>query len=552
MALGVLGTTLLVALLARPALSVPWHPQDWYEHVWYVWHQERSLRANGFPSLFVYNTGAMFNPHYAFYGGTLYALAGGLALILGSANAAVAVFAISAFASACGGWFWLTRMAGVGPWMAHIPGVLFITSPFYLNMVYGTGAWAELIAVSAIPLMMASALSILGADRLRPWPALAFASTAVLFTGSHNITLLWGTTVLLIVLALLLAVAPAARQLVTRRSALRVLGLFVPALLVNAWFLLPDVAYQSMTLVASIPATTNLRWAAPLVEPRQLFSLERSSLPPRFFVLTLPVVTMVWVAAGMIVARLSWRTEWNRVVLVLFGAITGLTILMTNVSLILALPGPFRMLQFGYRLEAYILLALSAATIGVLRLVSQAGHGRVTWQWAALAVILLAVVQALDQTRPSHVPSYNAGDAIEVRPYHFGIPWVTELDYTSMQLPPSPAPRSDVVVAFPTSAEQGERATVTVAALPGDLLRTNLMGMPQLVHVDGARIIGRDSSNRAVVRVAQNTTPGVATIAIRAASPWPVTLGRALSLLGLLGLLANVVALVLARRRRSR
>jgi hypothetical protein len=542
---------LLVALLARPALSGSWRPQDWYEHVWYVWHQERSLRANGLPTLFVHNTGAVFDAHYAFYGGTLYALAGALALVLGSAKVAFAVFWVSAFASACGGWFWLARMAGLGPWTAHIPGVLFITSPYYLNVVYGTGAWPELIAVSTIPLMLASALSILRDDRLRPWPTLAFALTAVLFTGSHNITLLWGTTILLLVLSSLLIVAPSARQMVTRRGVARVLGLLLPALLINAWFLLPDIAYQSMTLVAGVPARVNLQWAAPLVEPRRLFSLGRPPLPPRSFVTALPVVAMAWVAAGLIVARPSWRSEWFRVVLVLFGTIAGLTILMTSVSLILALPGPFPMLQFGYRIEAYIVLCVSAAAIGVLRLVSQAGHGRPTWQWVALPITVLAVVQALGQTHPSHVPSYRTGDAIDVRPYHTDLPWLSEYDYTSAQLPLYNVSGSKLV-SFPTSAEQGDRASVTVQALPGEPLATNATLMTRLVHIDGARVVGRDVDHRAILQVAQDATPGAAQITIRAANPWPVTLGRVLSLLGLLGLLANVIAMVTDHRRRRR
>lgn len=542
---------MLIALLARPALFESWRPQDWYEHVWYVWHQEHSLRANGLPSLFAYNGNAVFNPHFAFYGGTLYASAGALAVVLGSAKAAFTVFWISAFACACGGWFWLARMAGLNRWLALVPGVLFVTSPYYLNLVYGTGAWPELIAVSSIPLMMASGISILRDDRLRPWPALAFASTTVLFTGSHNITLLWGTTILLIVLAACLVVAPSARQLVTRRGAMRVLGLLVPALMINAWFLLPDVAYQSMTRVASLPASANLRWAAPLVEPRQLFSLERSSLPPRFFVVTLPIVTMVWVAAGMIVARRNWRTEWYRLVLVLAGAIACLTILMTSVSLILALPKPFPSLQFSFRLEAYILLALSAAAIGVLRLLSQAERRQAIWRWAALPVVLLAIVQALGQTRPNHVPSYKAGNAVELRPYRSDVSWFNESDYASM-LPLAPLSSLRGMLAFPTSAERGDRTSVTVAALPGDLMATNFAGMPQLVHIDGARIIGRITNDRAVVQIAQDATPGAATVTIRAASPWPVALGRVLSVLGLLGLLANGVALALARRRRSR
>jgi hypothetical protein len=540
---------LLVALLTRPAISEPWRPQDWYEHLWYVLHQEGSLRANGFPSLFVYNDAAVFNPHYAFYGGTLYALTGTLALVLGSAKAAFAVLWVSAFLGACGGWFWLSRSAGVGPWLAHVPGVLFVTSPYYLNMVYGTGAWAELIAVSTIPLLLASALSILRSDRLRPWPALAFVATSVLFTGSHNITLLWGSTVLLIVLTASYAAVASARRLVTRAGAVRLFGLFAPALLVNAWFLLPDIAYQSMTAVANLPKSATLLWAAPLVEPRHLFSLERTALQPRFFVVALPVVAMAWVATGMVIGGQGWRSDWFRVVLILVAAIVGLVILMTNVGLILALPGPFGALQFGYRLEAYILLGVSAAAVGVLRLLNSAGRRHSVWQWAAVPVVIVSVMQALGQTHPSHEPSYTAGDAVSVRPYHTNVAWVSESDYTGVRLPELPA--GNVMLAFSASAERGERASITVPMQPGQRFVTNAMIMPQLVHIDGARILGRHSSGRAIVQIADDATPGAAQLTIRAANPWPVALGRVLSFAGLLGLLANVIAVMLVRRRRN-
>jgi hypothetical protein len=31
------------------------------------------------------------------------------------------------FAAAYGGWYWLSRMFGVGRWLAHVPGIVFVT-----------------------------------------------------------------------------------------------------------------------------------------------------------------------------------------------------------------------------------------------------------------------------------------------------------------------------------------------------------------------------------------------------------------------------------------
>ena len=80
-----------------------------------------------------------------------------------------------------------------------MPGVLFVTSTWYITSVYVLGSWAQTIAFGALVLILAATFSILRADRLRPLPALALAVGVVLYTGSHNLTLVWATTVLVIV-----------------------------------------------------------------------------------------------------------------------------------------------------------------------------------------------------------------------------------------------------------------------------------------------------------------------------------------------------------------
>jgi hypothetical protein len=47
--------------------------------------------------------------------------------------------------------------------------------------------------------MTAAGLSVLRADRLRTWPALTLVGSGVVFCGSHNMTLLWGSTFLALV-----------------------------------------------------------------------------------------------------------------------------------------------------------------------------------------------------------------------------------------------------------------------------------------------------------------------------------------------------------------
>ena len=92
-----------------------------------------------------------------------------------------------------------------------------------------------------------------------------------------------------------------------------------------------------------------------------------------------------------------------------------------------------------------------------------------------------------------------------------------------------------------------------MTAKPGDRLQTNIMTMPQLVQLDGARIVARQGLGNAVIQVSKDVKPGRVVLTLRAAHPWPVVGGTILSLVGLAGLALNGVAIAMgARRRRHR
>jgi hypothetical protein len=108
-----------------------------------------------------------------------------------------------------------------------------------------------------------------------------------------------------------------------------------------------------------------------------------------------------------------------------------------------------------------------------------------------------------------------------------------------------------VLVRFPVSAERGDHVAVIGNAVPGQRLATNATLMPQLVDISGARVVGRDSIGNAVLEITNSATAPSTTITIRAAHPWPVVLGRVLAVIGLMGLLANLIAIVAGWRRRQ-
>jgi hypothetical protein len=549
---GVGAAACVITLLLWPALSSTQRPEDWYQHFWYVWHQAESIRANGVPSLFAQNELGVFDPHYAFYGSTLYASVGALTILVTSAKVAFGMSAVLAVAAAYGGWYWLARMARLGPWVAHVPGVLFVTSPYYLNTIYRTGARAELVAVSSIPLLLASGISVVRAERLRPGPALALASSTIFFTGSHNITLLWGTVLLTILLLAIWLALPSARRAVTRRDLLRAAAIVLPAFLVNAWFLLPNLAYYQNTLVSSSSSVyKQLHWAVPMIEPEYLFALGRPASPPRFFVLVLPIVTMTWLVVGAVVTRHQWRTSWFRFVIILFACAAALLWLMTSTSLLSDLPGPLRMLQFGFRLEGYILLCLSGAAIGLMALTST-GSKRPSpsiWRWTGTVVVALALVQGIGQTHQHHQLDASTGDRLGSRPYNLPVQQASQYDYEDARRFRHEA--NEALFFSRISAERDNAATLSVARPVGQLLVTNVVVMPPLLKITGADFLGHNRLNLSVFRLTSSPN-GIATITVEAAHPWPVVLGRVLSLVGVLGLLGNAGASAFARRRRRR
>jgi hypothetical protein len=558
--IGWVGAAVLIAVLARPMVFgrtfIGW---DWYPHQWFIWHQAESLKATGLPTLFSHDPVGVFVPHFAFYGGTLYAIAGALTLLTGDAGSAMVILFIFGFVACYGGLYWLARQCGLGIWSAHVPAALFISAPYYLSMIYANGGLLEFVAVSVMAPLVASVVSILRVDRLRAGPAAVLAVSAMLFTGSHSLTLLWGATMLVLVGGLLFAAVPSVRRAVTRAGVLRVAAIAVPAVLVNGWFLLPDIVYQSHTYIANSYTTNpyyltkqDLAWGMTLVQPSDLFSLGRANarFDYQHMAVQLPLLGAAWIVLASVLLRSAWRTPWYRVTVLLLAVMAVLVVLVSRLSLIRDLPSPYNLLQLSYRLEAYILLGFAGAVIGVLVLLRHSTQRRAMWAWVLVPVVAWSIVGAVGQVRqrpPSGLMALKAPLA-----YHTEIVTPGTLDYSTSDLRPIPYDPQAAVVRFPTDGERGHAVKVTVAASSGDYLQTNIITMPQLVELDGARFVGRQEVGQAVVQVTKEVKPGTAVLTLRAAHPWPVVWGWILSVVGLAGLALGGIAIALAGRRGGR
>lgn len=532
---------------------------DWTNHVWLMNVQGDAVSSGG-PTLFVHaGKLGVFYPHFAFYGGTLYALGGALSVLLGGhAIAAYLLTWIAGFLIAYGGMFWLGYQAGLRGWQAHVAPVILLTSAYFLGAAYARGAWPETIAVSSIPLLLAAAVHLLRAHRVTFWPAVALVFSVVIFTGSHNITLLWGTIAIVALAAAGLATVPRFREVPIKR-ALTVAGLGAMGAAVNAWFLLPDIVYASHTrattpgaMGAGLYVDTSDYWDS----ASNVFSVFRGtpSGPVPFIAggspeldTQLPVLVLVWV---LVAAFLCRKTPVRRVVAgaaVVLAGFLGFLLLNWPWN---HLPQALKLIQFTYRLESYILIALALLVVVLLRGLDQRDDAdprvRSGMQIALVAVLVFGLGQAVVQvwqtksfpvTADNHVTRTQALTGTHTLP-----PYWYANDYQDRSRPVVAAASA---FRLDPGTVKGDRITVHVPA-GGGPVATNIAGGPYVVAVKGARQSGRTAEGYEVL------TPTGGELRGSAKSSWPVVLGRVISFMALFALVASALAYgYRARLRRS-
>jgi len=593
---------LLVGALSWPLyFSSSSFSGSWVLNLWFMWKQSLTIGEGHLPSLFFNYGHGVFYPEYAFYAGTLDALTAVLSLVLGHAPiAAYVITYLCAFAVAYGGWYWIGRLAGLGRWQAQVPGLVFITSSYYVTMIYAQGEWPEFIAISTIPLMVAAGLSIVRAGRLRMWPALALTIGCVFFAGSHVLTLVWGSTTIALVGLAIVVCVPQARREISRPGLVRLAAVAVPAMLVSAWFLIPAVAYQSSTWIASEYPTWRgiLRSTMYLVGTQHLFTLSRSSASPfdRGFALSLPVLAMAWALVGIALALpFGLHRAWTRILLIC-ASFTVLTIVwMTHAGLILALPRYYATMQYSYRLEPYALLGVSGTVLAVLVLARDARGGLRSWvRWALAPVLVVAVTGAIQQV--AAYPSTGnrnvefsaqppvAHDATAYEATSVGMTSAAGVfsDYIDVEQPTLRGAHvrqpfldgSDAhppilhgsfehlaSVHFDTTAVQGAPIPTQIHLRPGERVNTNLFGSPGFVHVAGARIVGINAENGADVLEGAPAPPSTGgrgspgespALAVTASASLPVVLGRVLTPCAMIALILQFGLLALRRYKELR
>jgi hypothetical protein len=553
--------TLAVLLIASPLLfTSDGFVADFTNELWLASYQHHVIAAHLHPTLFLQTQqGGVFYPLFAFYGGTLFALTGALAVVLGGSTIlAFEAVTVAAIAAAYGGLFWLARQLGVKGLLAHAPAIVFVTSAYYVTNLYGRGAWAEFMAVSMLPLVLAASLRLVR-RRWRFWPVACLVAASALFSGSHNITLLWGSTLAVVALAVYWLASGRTRELPWRRM-LAVAGLIALGVGLNGWFLLPDISYAHRTIISA----REIAWSETgffntfgvIFDPLRMVPSESGT--PALYVQA-PVLALVW---GLLALPLSWRERRLRA-----GVVTALIVLAGVLVVIMSsgawslLPTPFQRAQFAYRLQTYVTLACAGLVLlGALALTRRAQSGRATRSdrplvfglglVVAFSVALCAWQLWVPNTHvhEGHFLSYaNRGNALRGPPTLLPESWYAGSDYGDRTLP---FVVTTARFAFDPTHVDDDRLTGPVSVPSGlQPFATNIAGGPYLVDVGGGvRIVGRTDEGNLVL---QRRTDGFRPVPVELSAQLsaPVVLGRIATAVSAALLLALALAAAIRRRQ---
>ena len=452
---------------------------------------------------------------------------------------------------AFGGMTWLSGQLGLRSWRSQVPGLVLVTGAYFITDFVGRGDLGEFMALCAIPMLIAAGRSGFTAPGVRARDLIAVVAAMFLLTGSHNITLMWGSIfIVFLAIVCLVAVAPAGLSPVpwSRVAALTGSGAIGAGL--NAWFLFPDLRYGLDTSVAQgdknqVPKAT---FATPGLLLNPLRPSARVMSPyARDLRFSLPWMFALW---ALVVAVVLWRNReksWKRAFVGVFA------VSLVYVALIIwqgawnSLPHVLYNLQFPWRLHAYVLLGTALLVLLALRWQATASEpAKRSTTIVLVALIVFNVAAATWQVwrvRSEYVRDHRevvAGrtfvDQVVASRYDAPLSWYPEgqfRDVSTRLITPEPSR----VLTIPVAAVRDSKFTGVLQVPDGPLpFSTNISAGPQFVTMTGIRPIGRIIDGSIVaVRAADQPETG----------PIEVTIAQSNSKVLQAGVLVSTVSAVL-------
>jgi hypothetical protein len=547
----VIGAVVLLALELPALLSGHAFFGDWGNHLYLVAQQAHWLDHHVLPTYFLHTveTGA-FYPHYLFYGGTLYAITGRIATVVG-VSAAFKLTLVGALAATYFGTLWLGRLLGVRGLSAHLPAVAAVSGAYYLSTQYDIGGWAEFVALSMIPLVVASATSLVLARTSPAGPGIALVASTVLLTGSHNITTAYG--LIFVVLVALVAVFTLRSRAPQWRRLAVVGGTFVLAVGVNAWYLLPAAVYAHLTSIGSQDTFDRLnRATAAFNRLGVLFNPWRtnpgSGSAPLY--VQQPVFVVVWLLLIAIVVVPHTPARARRVFGVLMVVAAAYLVLVLWGAPWDFAPRILRSIQFRLRLNAYLGLCFAGlAIIGLV--VVQRRARRNIWIPALALACAAAFGAAIWQV-------WDAGTFEPIGALTTSGTRLPAIDYANC---PAPCPTVErdyrmagdvqATMTLPDSAvdiAEARSGTLRVTVPGGQLVAVNVAWSP-VIGSDPVPMAGADADGRVVLDTRGVPAGRTIRTTVTFQPTTATTAGIAITTVSVVGLLA-LLGVGLARRQR--
>ena len=476
-----------------------------------------------------------FYPTYAMYGGTLYALTALVGTIFGSDWFAYGLTYLAGFAVAFLGVAWLARMLGLRAELAALVGLVYVTSAYYLSNPYGRGAWPEFIATSAFPLVLAALCSVLISPRPSRWSMGILIASTVAWSGSHLISVVFGTIFVLIAGAVLALAASSPRAWPSRRNVLLGSAGIATGFAINAWFLLPQAIYAHSTLVSSQVSTiynAQLTHLDVLLAPFPRVS--SISTVPHLYT-NVPTLPLLWALCVLFVSPA--RRSTGRLIWLTTAVLVGYLGLMASHRGWAVVPRFLYVIQFPYRLLTYTTLIVCALVVLAFRAVgTMDGRTKQRWMLAGVAVVVWQVGSAGYQIMQSRstLDTMSADIAQMERdgaPPHFYAPH----DYRFIPDRPVVGDTSSV---YATVLRPDGTVAVTEVPPRGSRIVLDVPDSPFVAIRSGATRAGATADGLLVVDVDQTPTDIVLTRAV----PLPARIGRWLTLLGLVSAVLLIIA----------
>jgi hypothetical protein len=558
---------LLVALLTLPFII---HQNAWWEWAnpyWFLGRQTAHVSATGLPTLFLQLETGAFNPYYVYYAGPTLSVLAYPAVLIG----AWPVFAAATVAATVAGYlgiWWAARTLGLSRRLAILPGLAFATTPFLVSTLYDRGAWAELVAANAAAVLLAGLLAVtFRRPGARDTGALiAILSAAAVIAGTHNITLMVSAVVLPLLLSALLPLRPPDAPPLGRALARAAVAGAAGIALTAAW-LLPNLWYGRDTLIAQPRINDDTLSNFPGGASASALLTPWPHVPGpivdggRMIHPQLPVLVLLWTVGAFAVLlarrRVPVRVLGSTLALVALGA--ALVVLVAHQPWWLHFPSLMRAIQFPFRLLTYVSLIIALGSVLAMRALGIGRGGRLAITALGVAVIVqigFAAYVALDSQATTAFlgvkPPREADARAAAVPAAFSLPnLLTPLQFRVIDRPTSTdAVSADASIAIDDPLTS-DRATLGGAQPVGSEVVVPVAWSPYVRVTGGASLVGRDAQGAMVVRIDATGPDGHWAAVVSPATPWPLALGRWLSLFSVAALLAAGVA-ALARRRRRR